>query len=155
MNAVRDGEFLRGWPVLLGAVTGIAAGLSSLYFYSLGVFIKPLASEFGWSRAEVSLGALVGTLAAAAFSPLAGRAADRFGSLPVAVVSLLARAAGLAAHGRWISGLGSFLIITAMTNAIAIGSSPCPTSGWSPPVPIAIAVWRWDWRWLEPASGRC
>jgi MFS family permease len=84
MNAVRDGEFLRGWPVLLGAVTGIAAGLSSLYFYSLGVFIKPLASEFGWSRAEVSLGALVGTLAAAAFSPLAGRAADRFGSLPIA-----------------------------------------------------------------------
>lgn len=126
MSAPRDGEFLRGWPVLLGSVTGIAAGLSSIYFYSLGIFIKPLAAEFDWSRGEASLGALFGTLAAAAFSPLAGRAADRFGSLAVAVVSLLALAAGLAAHGWWIAGLGSFLVVTVITNAIAIGSSPLP-----------------------------
>lgn len=40
------GEFRRGWPVLLGSFIGIAAGVSSVWFYSLGLFLKPLQSSF-------------------------------------------------------------------------------------------------------------
>jgi len=51
-------ELKRGWRVLAGSFLGIGAGVTSLYFYSLGVFIKPLAASFGWGRGEASLGAL-------------------------------------------------------------------------------------------------
>lgn len=48
-------EFRRGWPVLLAATLGAAAGLSSIPFYSLGTFIAPLQVEFGWGRYDVAL----------------------------------------------------------------------------------------------------
>lgn len=120
------GEFARGWRVILGALTGIAAGVSSLYFYSLGIFIKPLATEFGWSRGEASLGALVGTACAAIMSPLIGRLADRYGSLRVALVSLVLLALGFWVHGALVSGLASFLIITGIMSLLTTGSSPMP-----------------------------
>ena len=82
------GEFARGWRVVAGSLIGIGAGVSSLYFYSLGLFIKPLAANYGWTRGQASLGALVGTACAAFASPLVGRLADRYGSLKVALASL-------------------------------------------------------------------
>ena len=39
------GEFVRGWRNVAGGLIGIAIGVSSLYFYSLGIFIKPIASR--------------------------------------------------------------------------------------------------------------
>lgn len=121
-----DGEFRDGWPVLAGAFIGIAAGVSSLYFYSLGIFIKPLAAEFGWSRGQASLGALVGTGCAAIMSPYVGQLLDRFGSVRVASVSLLLLALGLAAHGWLINGLASFLLVTGLMSLLTVGSSPMP-----------------------------
>ena len=80
MNVTPESEFARGWPLLLGAGLGIAAGLSSLYFYAVGIFIKPLAAEFGWSPGQASIGVLLGRLGAAAASPVIGRLVDRFGT---------------------------------------------------------------------------
>jgi hypothetical protein len=40
-----SGEFAKGWRVVLGAFIGIGGGFASLYFYSAGLFIKPLATE--------------------------------------------------------------------------------------------------------------
>ena len=121
-----SGEFGSGWRVLLGSFVGIAIGVSSLYFYSLGIFIKPLAAEFGWTRGEASLGALVGTAAAAIMSPFMGRIVDRVGSVNVAIVSLILVAVGLAAHGFLITGLTSFLVVTLIFSLLTAGSSPLP-----------------------------
>lgn len=126
MKASDTGEFARGWPILAGSIIGIGAGISSLYFYSLGIFIKPLADAFGWSRATASLGALVGTFAAAAAMPLVGRLADRIGSLRLAIGSLLLLTLGFIAHAFLVAGLTSFLFLTAAINACAAGSSPLP-----------------------------
>jgi hypothetical protein len=49
--------------LLLGAFLGVSTGISSLYFYSLGPLMKPIAASYGWSRGEASLGILVGGLA--------------------------------------------------------------------------------------------
>jgi MFS family permease len=121
-----QGEFARGWRVIAGSLIGIGAGVSSIYFYSLGIFIKPLAAEFAWSRGEASLGALVGTACAAVVSPFVGRLADRFGSLKVAALSLALLALGFFVHGWLIAGLTSFLVITALVSLLTAGSSPMP-----------------------------
>jgi MFS family permease len=118
------GEFARGWPVLAAAFLGIAVGVSSLYFYSLGIFIKPMAAELGWSRGQASLGALVGTAGAALAAIPVGRLVDRFGGRNVGLVSLTLLALGFLAVGTWTAGLASFLLLTFLVSLTTAGSSP-------------------------------
>ncbi|KEQ53591.1 MFS transporter [Sphingobium chlorophenolicum] len=117
-------EFRRGWPLLLGAFIGISAGVSSLYFYSFGIFLKPVGEAFGWSRGQASLGPLVGTLGAAIASIPTGRLTDRFGPQRMALVSLLLLALGLAGLGLATQGLASFLLLTALLSVATVGSTP-------------------------------
>lgn len=119
-------EFRRGWPVVLGGFIGIGIGVSSVYFYSLGIFLKPLAAEFGWSRGEASLGPLVGTTCAALTAIPIGRLADRIGAARLAIGSLALLAATLALMGWMAAGLGSFLLLTALLSLLTAGSSPLP-----------------------------
>jgi MFS family permease len=65
-----------GWRVVVAANLGIMVGLS-LYAYTFGIFVKPLAAQFGWSRQAISQGFAISALAAAVCSPLAGRWLDR------------------------------------------------------------------------------
>jgi len=119
-------EFARSWRVLLGSVLGITAGVSSLYFYSLGIFVKPLAAEFGWGRGQASLGALVGTLCAAVTAIPVGRLVDRFGSFAVGLGSLALLGLAFAAMAVGVSGLASFIALTAVLSLLTAGSSPLP-----------------------------
>ena len=45
-----------GWRVVLAACLGVMAGFGSLFVYTFSLFVKPLASEFGWSREAISSG---------------------------------------------------------------------------------------------------
>lgn len=66
--------------------------LSGLSFGALGaisVFLKPLAEEFSWSRAETSLGYTVIAFSSALFGILWGYIADRYGTRWFGVVAAL------------------------------------------------------------------
>ena len=72
--------------------------LSALAFGALGsisVFLKPLSSEFGWSRGETSLGYTVISLSSALFGILWGYIADRFGTRWFGLTAALAMSASL------------------------------------------------------------
>ena len=72
--------------------------LSALAFGALGsisVFLKPLSSEFGWSRGETSLGYTVISLSSALFGILWGYIADRFGTRWFGLIAALAMSASL------------------------------------------------------------
>jgi hypothetical protein len=45
-----------GWRVVLAACFGVMAGFGSLFVYTFSVFVKPLASQFGWTREAISGG---------------------------------------------------------------------------------------------------
>jgi MFS family permease len=122
----RLSELARGWRLVFGSLLGISTGVSSLYFYSLGIFLKPLAEEFGWGRGAASLGSLVGTAGAALTAIPVGRVVDRWGSSRVAVGSLLLLALGFVCLGALTSGLVSFLLITGVLSLLTSGSSPLP-----------------------------
>ena len=124
MTGGERGEFARGWPVLAASLLGVAMGVSSLYFYSLGIFIKPMAAEFGWSRGAASLGALAGTAAAALAAIPTGRLVDRIGSKRVALASLTLLALGFLGLGALTTGLGSFLALTVGLSLVTSGSGP-------------------------------
>ena len=66
------GEFSRHWLLVLVCAAGIGVGVSSLPFYTQGLFIEAWIADFGWTRAQASLGILGSTLALAAALPFIG-----------------------------------------------------------------------------------
>jgi MFS family permease len=91
----RLAEFAVGWPVLLGAAIGIGVGIIALPSPAVGVFMRDLQTEFGWSRAQISLGPTILILTLAAISPFLGWIADRVPPRLIVGVSLAALATGL------------------------------------------------------------
>ena len=75
----RPPRFFYGWVmVVIVALGGFSASTEALPV--LGIFLKPVSAEFGWSRAAfttpIMLGGLLGSVAALLTGPLV----DRFGS---------------------------------------------------------------------------
>lgn len=94
----------RRWLVVFVAAIGIS--LSSLNTYSLGVFVRPLQAEFGWSRADIMLGLSIATAAGTLFAPFVGVLVDRFGARfigigGVATYCLATASLGLAGAAIW------------------------------------------------------
>jgi predicted MFS family arabinose efflux permease len=68
----------RGWRVLLASSACVFVSFASLLVYTFGVFLKPLAAEFHWSREAVSAAFGLAALSVAACSPFIGHLLDRF-----------------------------------------------------------------------------
>ncbi len=119
-------EWRVGWPLLVGCFLGMSLGVSSLYFYSIGIFIKPLAAQFDWGRGAASAASMLGTVVSALAAIGVGRLADRIGPVRVAMVSLLLLAASFAALGLLTQDLWSFLALTVLLSLLATGSSAIP-----------------------------
>lgn len=81
-----------GWWLLAGSVVAMALG-SGVSIWSFGLYISPLEDEFGWSRAEVSLGFSVSLLASGLTGPFIGRWIDARGPRLAIVVGATLTAA--------------------------------------------------------------
>lgn len=88
-------EFSRGWRPVLGATIGTAFGISALPFYTLGVFLKPIAAATGWTREAIQLGFAVQMLVMVLTGWAWGAAVDRWGARPIAMVSQVGLGLGL------------------------------------------------------------
>ena len=90
-NSERD--LVYGWVMVFVVFT--LSGLSFGALGSISVFLKPLAAEFGWGRAETSLGYTAIALSSALFGVLWGYIADRFGTRWFGVIGALVMALSL------------------------------------------------------------
>jgi MFS family permease len=80
-------EWKAHWPLVIAGMIGFS--FYSMVTYSLGTFMEPLEREFGWSRAQISLGLTIFGLSAALAGPAMGAVIDRFGSRRMAVAGLI------------------------------------------------------------------
>ena len=67
-----------GWRVAIASSGCIFLSFASLLVYTFGIFLKPLASQFGWSREAVSAAFALAALSVAACSPPLGLLLDRY-----------------------------------------------------------------------------
>ncbi|MES1257966.1 MAG: MFS transporter [Acidobacteriota bacterium] len=67
-----------GWRVTLAASGCVFVSFASLLVYTFGVFLKPLTTEFGWTRQATSAAFGIAALAVAACSPILGLLLDRY-----------------------------------------------------------------------------
>jgi predicted MFS family arabinose efflux permease len=66
-----------GWRVAVASSVGVFVSFASLLVYTFGIFLKPLAEEFGWSRAAVSAAFGIAAMTVAVCSPPLGYLLDR------------------------------------------------------------------------------
>jgi predicted MFS family arabinose efflux permease len=76
-------EWLRGWTVVLSSGLGIA--ISVTHVFTIGLFLDPLHSAFGWTRSAVTAGPMISSTIGVLFSPAIGLAIDRWGPRPIAL----------------------------------------------------------------------
>jgi MFS family permease len=69
----------RATLVLIGCTIGLLLNVTTLFNGTVTAFIKPMSTEFGWSRGELSLGLSIAMLPLLLFLPWVGHFSDRVG----------------------------------------------------------------------------
>jgi predicted MFS family arabinose efflux permease len=77
-----------GWGVVAASAVGVYVSFASVFVYTFGVFLKPLAETFGWTRQSASAAFGVAAMCIALASPLLGRLFDRYGPRRVIIPCL-------------------------------------------------------------------
>ncbi len=111
------------FSILLTACCGVFAGFGSLFIYTFGVFLKPLAAAFGWSRAEISMGFMAAVLAVAVSSPLLGRLFDRYPARRIVLPCTIIYALGFASLAFLTPHLWHFVTVLTLMGAVGNGTT--------------------------------
>ena len=84
------GEVDRDWVAVAASAFGLIFSVGTLSVYTFGVFVHPLAKEFGWGRTQLSLTLAISQYVLAFSSPLWGVLNDRFGPRATLLPSITA-----------------------------------------------------------------
>jgi sugar phosphate permease len=123
----KTGPIYYGWFIL--AVVFIAQLMTiGLTSYSFGLFVLPVSSEFGLSRADTNIGLMTILTGMAFGAPFVGSVLDRFSARLVMAVSVVGFAGGLVAISFATSPLLVFALLVFPVSLCAIGSSHLMTS---------------------------
>jgi predicted MFS family arabinose efflux permease len=90
----RTDELRRGWLLILAACAGVTCSSVVLPFYSIGVLVKPLTEEFGWTRAQFQSSILFSASLGALIAPVVGWVIYRYGTRRTALVGLFGLSVG-------------------------------------------------------------
>jgi len=118
--------FSQRWRVLLGSSISLSFSTGTLVVYSFSLFLKPLATEFGWSRGDISLAIALNNLAASASLPIQGIVCDRVGSRALLFFGHTALFVGLASLAALTPHLWHLYAIFLFMGLFASASSPLP-----------------------------
>jgi MFS family permease len=123
LHADRLAELKRGWLPLLTAFFGVAMGIGALQAHVSGALFLPILHDFGWTRAELSLGQTSFALLSMSATPFIGALVDRFGIRRVAALSILGCVALLFLLSRFHGALFGFIVLMAALGLIGAGTS--------------------------------
>lgn len=117
-------EFRAGWQPLLGAMLGVAAGLTGIVFYTHGVFVLPITEEFGWGRGATQFAFSFVMISAALTGPMIGGLSDKFGARRVALISTFALSLSFAALSFTTDNILVYYALWIVMAVIAAGTFP-------------------------------
>ncbi|MFN3424688.1 MAG: MFS transporter [Novosphingobium meiothermophilum] len=109
---------------MLAAALAIGVGTMGIGFYSLGLFVKPLQAEYGWSRAGVSGAATFQQFGIFLSAPLVGWLADRWGARPIALASFIATPLALVLLSRTGSSVAAWDGLWLLVSLAGAGTTP-------------------------------
>lgn len=110
--------------VILGTSVGMAFGFSAAYVSTLSVLLKPIASDFDWSRAQTSGVSMLAQLGLAIGAPLIGALIGRLGAHRVLPMSAALFAAGLLILSYLPGNPAAFGLCAFLLGVAAVGTTP-------------------------------
>ncbi|CAN7509798.1 MFS transporter [Phenylobacterium sp. LjRoot225] len=105
--------------MVLAAFTGFS--FHSITTYSTGLFMQPLADEFGWSRTQITAGLSIAALMTIPLAPVVGAMIDRWGSRVLAIVGLVMTAGAVSAFGLANGSTLQWLALWTFYSIVATG----------------------------------
>ena len=126
MYTSASSEWRRFWFLPFAAALGYST--SVIHVYSLGPFIEPLSREFGWSRAQISLGISVASFISAMFCIPIGMLVDRVGPRRIALIGVPAMTGAFALLGTSSGGTANWLMLWSI---IALGTLWVQATVWT------------------------
>jgi MFS family permease len=112
-----------GWRVAAAAALGMFVSFASVLVYTFGIFLKPIAETFSWSREAVSAAFGFAAMTAALCAPVTGMLLDRFGPRRVIVPSLLIFGLAYASLAALTPNLWHLYALFVLFGTIAMGTS--------------------------------
>ena len=114
----------RNWAAVAASAVCLIFSTGTLQLYSFGVFVRPLSTEFGWSRTGMSGAVAISQYALGLAAPMWGLLIDRYGPravvLPcVVVLALLIASLSLLTPQLWL-----FYLLFALVPFLAGAESP-------------------------------
>jgi MFS family permease len=117
-------EFRAGFKPLVGAVIGAGCGLSSISFYTHGVFVGAISDDTMWSRGQVQFGVTIMILMAAITAPTIGWLIDRFSARRIALASIPLYGLTLASLSLTTNEIWTYYVLWACMAILAAGTLP-------------------------------
>lgn len=137
-----------GWRVAGASSIGVFVGFASLFVYTFGIFLKPLAEEFHWTRQAVSSAFGIAAMCIAVCSPMLGVALDRFGPVRVIAPCVVVFGLGFAALSTMTGALWQLYALCAILGCVGNGTAHMAYSR-------AVATWFSARRGLALAVMMC
>ena len=128
----------RDWLAVAASAIGMVLCVGTLALYSFGVFVRPLTTEFGWSRTGLFAALSFFQFGLAFSSPIWGVLVDRFGPRRVILFSLVALSLLVGSLGLLTPNLWHLYLVFLGIPLLGGGASPL---GYS-----AVMVRRFDRR---------
>ena len=113
----------RDWLVPVAGALGLIVGNGPISVFAFGVFIGPLESEFGWTRASLGVAMALCALLFAVTLSFVGLLMDKFGVRRPLGFAICLFALNVAAIGQSTT-LPMFIALTALTGMTGAAQSP-------------------------------
>src|SRR5260221_6537636 len=120
-----------GWVIVAVGMVVTCIGLGTMM--SLGVFLQRMSAALGWSRAGISVAALLSFLFMGAGSLFWGALSDRFGARAVVLCGGVLLGAGLVSASQ-AATLFQFQLLFGVAVGLAAGSSFFPLASAAAPL---------------------
>jgi MFS family permease len=119
-------EWRSFWVLPVAAAFGYSTAV--LHAYSLGPFVEPLQHDFGWSRAQISVGITIAGVVGALFSVPIGLLVDRLGPRLIALIGVLLMTGAFAMLGTATGETANWLLLWGL---IAFGNLWLQATVWT------------------------
>jgi MFS family permease len=118
--------FQNRWWVVVGSFLGLIVSAAPVATNTIGTFIKPISSDLGWTRSQVTLGLAISGFTMALGSVILGRLMDRYGIRPVTLAAVVGFGISMAAIGFTPRSLAIFSVLYAVQGFWSAGIAPLP-----------------------------
>jgi MFS family permease len=118
--------FENRWWVVVGSFLGLIVSAAPVATNTIGTFVKPISSDLGWTRSQVTLGLALSGFSMALGSVIFGRLMDRFGIRPVTLACVIGFGISMAAIGFTPVSLSVFTALYILQGFMSAGIAPLP-----------------------------